>query len=31
MQSRDGVTRAEFELFRDVILRMTNNLDKLKR
>ena len=31
MQSRDGVTRAEFELFRDVILRMTTNLDKLKR
>jgi MarR family transcriptional regulator, organic hydroperoxide resistance regulator len=31
MQSREGVTRAEFELFRDVIMRMTANLDKLKR
>lgn len=31
MQSREGVTRAEFELFRDVILRMTGNLDRLKR
>jgi DNA-binding MarR family transcriptional regulator len=31
MQAREGVTRAEFELFRDVILRMTRNLDKLKR
>ena len=30
-QSREGVTRAEFELFRDVIMRMTANLDKLKR
>lgn len=31
MQARDGVTQAEFELFRDVILRMTRNLDKYKR
>jgi hypothetical protein len=31
MQARDGVTEAEFELFRDVIQRMTRNLDKLKR
>lgn len=31
MQAREGVTRAEFELFRDVILRMTHNLDMLKR
>ncbi|MGH7002794.1 MAG: MarR family winged helix-turn-helix transcriptional regulator [Alphaproteobacteria bacterium] len=31
MQAREGVTRAEFELFRDVIARMTANLDKLKR
>lgn len=31
MQAREGVTRAEFDLFRDVILRMTHNLDKLKR
>ena len=31
MQAREGVTLAEFELFRDVILRMTHNLDKLKR
>ena len=31
MQARDGVTHAEFELFRDVIRRMTANLDKVKR
>jgi DNA-binding MarR family transcriptional regulator len=31
IQARDGVAKAEFELFRDVILRMTHNLDKLKR
>ena len=31
MQAREGVTLAEFELFRDVILRMTRNLDKYKR
>jgi MarR family transcriptional regulator, organic hydroperoxide resistance regulator len=31
MQAREGVTRAEFELFRDVIARMTANLDRLKR
>ncbi len=31
MQAREGVTRAEFELFRDVIARMTTNLDRLKR
>ncbi len=31
MQAREGVTQAEFELFRDVIRRMTGNLDKLKR
>src|SRR5262245_28902457 len=31
MQARDGVSRAEFELFRDVIRRMTANLDRLKR
>jgi DNA-binding MarR family transcriptional regulator len=30
MQSRKGVTPAEFEAFRDVISRMTANLDKLK-
>ena len=31
MQAREDVTQAEFELFRDVILRMTRNLDKHKR
>lgn len=31
MQARDGVSLKEFGIFRDVIARMTRNLDKLKR
>ena len=30
-EAEEGVTRAEFHMFRDIVLRMTANLDRLNR